>query len=66
MAAKLILSMDGAVIKEYPLNKERMTIGRKPHNDIAIDNLAELTAILHKQYQDAAINNALTGSLKKG
>ena len=40
MAAKLILSMDGAVVKEYPLNKERMTIGRKPHNDIAIDNLA--------------------------
>ena len=40
MAAKLILSMDGAVIKEYPLNKERMTIGRKAHNDIVIDNLA--------------------------
>lgn len=40
MAAKLILSMDGTVIKEYPLNKERMTIGRKAHNDIVIDNLA--------------------------
>ena len=40
MAAKLILSMDGAVLKEYPLDKERMTIGRKAHNDIAIDNLA--------------------------
>ena len=40
MPAKLILSMDGAVIKEYPLTKERTTIGRKPHNDIAIDNLA--------------------------
>ncbi len=40
MPAKLILSMDGVVIKEYPLNKERTTIGRKPHNDIAIDNLA--------------------------
>jgi pSer/pThr/pTyr-binding forkhead associated (FHA) protein len=40
MAAKLILSMDGAVLKEFPLNKERITIGRKPHNDIAIDNLA--------------------------
>ncbi len=40
MAAKLILSMDGAVIREYPLNKERMTIGRKAHNDIVIDNLA--------------------------
>lgn len=40
MTAKLILSMDGVVIKEYPLTKERMTIGRKPHNDIVIDNLA--------------------------
>lgn len=40
MAAKLILSMDGVVLKEYPLSKERMTIGRKAHNDIVIDNLA--------------------------
>jgi len=40
MAAKLILSMDGSVLKEYTLSKERMTIGRKPHNDIVIDNLA--------------------------
>lgn len=40
MAAKLILSMDGAVLKEYVLNKERMTIGRKSHNDVVIDNLA--------------------------
>ncbi|UCH48030.1 MAG: FHA domain-containing protein [Betaproteobacteria bacterium] len=38
--AKLILSLDGQVIKEYDINKERMTIGRKPHNDIQIDNLA--------------------------
>lgn len=40
MAAKLILSIDGMVIKEYPLLKERVTIGRKAHNDIVIDNLA--------------------------
>ena len=38
--AKLILSMDGLVLKEILLSKERMTIGRKPHNDIQIDNLA--------------------------
>ena len=38
--AKLVLSMDGLVLKEIPLNKERLTIGRKPHNDIQIDNLA--------------------------
>lgn len=38
--AKLILSMDGLVLKEIPLGKERTTIGRKPSNDIQIDNLA--------------------------
>ena len=38
--AKLILSMDGLVLKEFSLAKERTTIGRKPHNDIQIDNLA--------------------------
>jgi len=38
--AKLTLSLDGMVIREYPLTKERTTIGRKPHNDIVIDNLA--------------------------
>lgn len=40
MPAKLILSMDGEVLKDYVLSKERTTIGRKPHNDIVIDNLA--------------------------
>jgi hypothetical protein len=38
--AKLILSLDGMVLREYPLSKERTTIGRKSHNDIVIDNLA--------------------------
>ncbi|MBS0370026.1 MAG: FHA domain-containing protein [Proteobacteria bacterium] len=37
---RLILSMDGLVLKEMTLEKERTTIGRKPHNDIQIDNLA--------------------------
>ena len=38
--AKLIMSLDGAVIREVPLEKERFTIGRKAHNDVQIDNLA--------------------------
>ncbi|MCL2346035.1 MAG: FHA domain-containing protein [Desulfobulbus sp.] len=38
--AKLILSMDGLVLKEIPLGKKRLSIGRKPQNDIQIDNLA--------------------------
>ena len=38
--AKLILSVDGQVLKEHQLTKERTLIGRKAHNDIQIDNLA--------------------------
>jgi predicted component of type VI protein secretion system len=38
--AKLILSLEGSVIREIPLNKERITIGRKAQNDIQIENLA--------------------------
>jgi hypothetical protein len=38
--AKLILSVDGTVLKEVSLTKERTTLGRKPHNDIQVDNLA--------------------------
>lgn len=38
--AKLILSLEGSVIREIPLNKDRVTIGRKAQNDIPIENLA--------------------------
>lgn len=36
----LVISIDGAVIKEVQLTKERTTLGRRPYNDIVIDNLA--------------------------
>lgn len=35
--AKLILSMDELFLQEIPLNRERLTIGRKPHNDICLE-----------------------------
>lgn len=38
--AKIILSMEGMLLRDIPLTQERTTIGRKPHNDIHIDNLA--------------------------
>jgi len=38
--AKLILSLDGAFLSEYPLIEERTSIGRRPTNDIHLDNLA--------------------------
>lgn len=66
MAAKLILSMDGEVIREYLLNKERMTVGRKAHNDIIIDNLAvsgehaAIVTILHDSFlEDLDSTNGL-------
>jgi len=40
VTAKLILTHDGNTIGEFELNKEQMTIGRKPENDVQIDNLA--------------------------
>jgi pSer/pThr/pTyr-binding forkhead associated (FHA) protein len=36
--ARLILTHDGAVIREYKLEKERTTVGRKPHNDIHLED----------------------------
>lgn len=38
--AKLIVSIDGVVIREVELTKERTSIGRRPYNDVVIDNLA--------------------------
>lgn len=38
--ARLILSLDGQVMAEYNMNKERYTVGRLPDNDIRIDNPA--------------------------
>jgi hypothetical protein len=38
--ARLVLSLDGQVMAEYNMNKERYTVGRLPDNDIRIDNAA--------------------------
>lgn len=38
--SKLVISLDGVVIKEAPITKEKTTLGRRPYNDIIIDNLA--------------------------
>lgn len=35
---KLILTHNGAVIREFPLDKERISVGRKAHNDIQLDD----------------------------
>jgi pSer/pThr/pTyr-binding forkhead associated (FHA) protein len=38
--ARLILSLDGQVMAEYNMTKERYTVGRLPDNDVRIDNAA--------------------------
>jgi pSer/pThr/pTyr-binding forkhead associated (FHA) protein len=38
--AKLVLTHNDSVVGEYALNKDCLTIGRRPDNDIQVDNLA--------------------------
>ena len=38
--AKLVLSLNGMVQSEYSLDNERISLGRKPDNNIQVDNLA--------------------------
>jgi pSer/pThr/pTyr-binding forkhead associated (FHA) protein len=38
--ASLVLSFNGEMVQEYEITKPRISIGRRPHHDIAIDNLA--------------------------
>lgn len=37
---KMIVSIDEVVIKEVQLTKDKTTLGRRPYNDVVIDNLA--------------------------
>lgn len=37
---KIIVSLDGVIVKEVQLTKARTSLGRRPYNDIVIDNLA--------------------------
>ncbi|GIX21254.1 MAG: hypothetical protein KatS3mg121_0037 [Gammaproteobacteria bacterium] len=56
MPAKLQLMLNGDVLAEYELNKEKITIGRRPDNDIVVDNLAvsgrhaQITTILNDAF----------------
>lgn len=37
---KLVVALDGVVVKEVQITKDKTTLGRRPYNDIVIDNLA--------------------------
>jgi hypothetical protein len=36
--SKIIISLDGAVIKELEITKDRTTLGRRSYNDVVLDN----------------------------
>jgi pSer/pThr/pTyr-binding forkhead associated (FHA) protein len=38
--SKLVVSLDNVIIKDVLISKDRTTLGRRPYNDIVIDNLA--------------------------
>ena len=40
MPGSLVLTLNQSVLGDFSLNKERLLIGRKPENDIQVDNLA--------------------------
>lgn len=56
---RMIVSIDGVVIKEVQLTKERTTLGRRPYNDIVIDNLAVSGehAVIHMVGHDVEIED---------
>ncbi|WP_418317323.1 FHA domain-containing protein [Piscinibacter sakaiensis] len=67
---KLIVSLEGVVIKEVELTKEKTTLGRRPYNDIVIDNLAVSGehAVLQKAGNDVFIEdlNSTNGTYING
>lgn len=67
---KMIVSIDGVVIKEVTLAKDRTSLGRRPYNDIVIDNLAISGehAVLHMIGADVYLEdlNSTNGSYVNG
>ncbi|MDQ1259399.1 MAG: hypothetical protein QG643_1223 [Pseudomonadota bacterium] len=55
----MIVSIDGVVIKEVQLTKERTSLGRRPYNDIVIDNLAVSGehAVFHMQGDEVEVED---------
>ena len=68
--AKIIITSEGQFVKEVELVKERVTIGRKPHNDIALDHRAVSSqhATLTLMLDDAILEDlgSTNGTLMKG
>lgn len=67
---KMIVSIDDVVIKEVQLTKDRTTLGRRPYNDIVIDNLAVSGehAVLHMNASEVVLEdlNSTNGTYVNG
>ena len=69
--AKLILTLDGAVVKEIVLDRDTLSIGRRPGNDIQLNDLAvsgrhALLTALHNTYvEDLGSTNGTLVNGKK-
>lgn len=62
--ARLIITHQGTVIKEYELSKEKVTVGRKPSNDIILDDptvSGTHAAFLHMQHTYVEDMNSTNG-----
>ena len=70
MMNKLVISLDGMVVREVPIANERTALGRRPYNDIVIDNLAVSGehALLHRVGNDVYIEdlNSTNGTYVNG
>lgn len=68
--SKLILSFEGTVLKTFPVNRDRITIGRRPDNDIQVDNLAVSGqhAVINTVHNDSILEdlNSTNGTLVNG
>jgi len=64
---KLVVSLDGVVIKEVQITKDKTTLGRRPYNDIVIDNLAVSGehAVLQMVGADVFIEDLNSTNVKK-
>ncbi len=67
--ARLIITHQGTIIKEHELTKEKITVGRKPSNDIILDDptvSGEHACFLHMQHTYIEDLNSTNGTKLNG
>ena len=52
--AKLIISLDGVTVREVVLDRDHISLGRRPYNHIVLDNLSVSGDHVIFQYKDGA------------